>query len=75
MKHARKAAAAPFRPGEEVAHSGVYEVVHENCLSKELQMVFRAGQKFPLCQSCGSRVHFYLERAVPHISQDKDFRE
>ena len=74
MKQARQAAAAPFKPGEEVPQSGVYEVLHENCLSKELQMVFRAGQKFPVCQSCGSRVRFYLQRAVPHISQDQDFR-
>lgn len=74
MKHARQPAAVPFTPGEDVPEAGVYELVHENCLSQELQMVFRDGQKFPLCQSCGSRVRFYLQRAVPHISQDRDFK-
>jgi hypothetical protein len=74
MNHAGKPVTAPFRPGDEAPDSGVYEVVHENCLSQELQMVLRAGQKFSDCQSCGSRVRYYLQRAVPHISQDRDFR-
>jgi hypothetical protein len=74
MRHARQAAAAPYSPGENVLEAGVYELVHEDCLSQELQMVLRDGQQFPHCQSCGSRVRFYLQRAVPHISQDRDFK-
>jgi hypothetical protein len=73
MNHARKAGLSLLMPGDIVPASGVYGVVHGNCESQELEMIFIAGQAFPMCRLCGSRVRFQLMRAVPHISEDRDF--
>lgn len=75
MNQARRAAVREFAPGDAALVSGVYEVVHGNCPSQELQMVFRAGQKLPLCPHCKSEVRYHLQRAIPHISEDKDFKK
>jgi hypothetical protein len=74
MNHARKAGRSLLNPGDGVPESGVYEVVHGNCESQELEMIFLAGQTFPACRLCGSQVRFQLKRAVPHISEDRDLK-
>jgi hypothetical protein len=73
MNHARKAGRSLLNSGDGVPESGVYEVVHGACQSQELEMIFLVGQTFPACRLCGSRVRFQLKRAVPHISEDRDF--
>ena len=75
MNQARRAVVREFAPGDPVSISGVYEVIHANCPSKELQMVFLAGQKLPLCPHCKSHVRYQLQRAIPHISEDRDFKK
>jgi len=74
MNHARKVAAHWFVPGDLAPQSGIYEVMHNNCPSRELQMIFVAGQSLPPCPRCRSQVRFQLQRAIPHISQDRDFK-
>ena len=73
MNYARKIKRSVLCPTDVVPASGVYEVVHANCQSQELEMIFVAGQSFPACRLCGSQVRFQLKRAVPHISEDRDF--
>ena len=74
MNQARKAAVRVLAPGDVAPDSGVYEVLHRNCPSQELQMIFLAGNKLPSCPYCGSEVRFQLQHAIPHISQDRDFQ-
>jgi hypothetical protein len=74
MNQARKLKPDLLAPGDLAPESGVYEAVHGNCPSQELQMIFLAGQKLPLCAHCRSQVRFQLQRAIPHISQDRDFK-
>jgi hypothetical protein len=75
MNYARKAGRPVLNAGDGVPESGVYEVVHGNCESQELEMIFLVGQTFSPCRLCGSQVHFQLKRAVPHISEDRDLRK
>ena len=64
-----------LKPQQTAEESGLYEAVHDSCPSRELQMIFLAGQKLPECRHCGARVRFRLERAIPHISEDGDFKK
>ena len=75
MDHARKMCRCLFAPADIVPESGIYEVVHGNCESQELEMILLTGQTFPNCRLCGSRVRFQLIRGVPHISEDTDFKK
>ncbi|PYX99596.1 MAG: hypothetical protein DMG64_19020, partial [Acidobacteria bacterium] len=58
------------KPGEAVPESGIYDVLHSHCTSDVRQATFVAGQQFPPCRVCGSRVRFQLKQAIPHISED-----
>jgi hypothetical protein len=74
MSYARKAARYELKPGDGVPESGIYDVIHRNCQSKVIQAVFVAGEPLPECRFCRSRVRFQLHRAMPHISEDRDFQ-
>lgn len=76
MNPARRRAAQPRgKPGDVVPESGIYEVLHSRCTSDVREATFVAGQQLPPCRVCGSRVRFELKQAIPHISEDRDFRK
>ena len=75
MNRARKAVRYALRAGEPVPESGIYDVIHSDCSSDVDQAVFLAGEPFPSCRICGSKVRFQLKQAIPHISEDRDFRK
>lgn len=60
-------------PGDLIAHTGVYEICHFD-EQRATVMLMRNGI-FPYCRQCGERVRYKLIQAVPHISEDPDFRE
>jgi hypothetical protein len=75
MNQARKTVRYALRAGDSVPESGVYEVIHHECSSEVREAVFLANEAFPGCRICGARVRFQLKQAVPHISEDKDFKK
>jgi hypothetical protein len=63
----------PLCPGDSVLQSGIYEICHND--EPRSQVILTVGAVFPLCRKCGEKVRYKLVRAVPHISEDPDFRE
>jgi hypothetical protein len=62
-----------FGPGETVPHSGVYAVVHRKPHEGYREVIIKDGT-FPQCEVCTVHVSFRLIQAVPHISEDENFR-
>ena len=75
MNPARKVIAPQRKPGDVVPESGIYYVLHSRCTSDIREATFVAGQQLPPCRVCGSRVRFQLKQAIPHISEDRDFKK
>jgi hypothetical protein len=63
------------RPGDTVAQSGIYEVVHDREHRAAHDVVMIAGDEFPTCETCNQSVRFRLMRTAPYIFQDQDFEE
>ena len=63
----------PYSPGEVVSESGVYEICHHD--EPRATVIFTVNGIFPACRSCGVTVRYKLIKAVPHISEDPDFKE
>ena len=63
------------KPGDVVPESGIYHVLHSRCTPNVKQATFIVGQQLPPCRICGSRVRFQLKLAIPHISEDRDFKK
>ena len=75
MNQARKAVIQQqWKPGDAVPESGLYQVLHSRCTSNVREATFVIGQQLPPCRICGSRVRFQLKQAIPHISEDHDFK-
>lgn len=64
-----------FKPGDPVAESGIYEVIHGNAHRASHDVVLLKDDPFPECDSCGEEVRFRLIRTAPYIFQDGDFEE
>ncbi len=62
-----------INPGELIQHSGIYEICHED--ESRATVILMRNTFFPFCRQCGERVRYKLLQAVPHISEDEDFRE
>jgi hypothetical protein len=63
----------PFSPGEVVSRSGLYEICHYR--EPRTTVILTVNGFFPFCRECGDKVRYKLLRAVPHISEDPDFKE
>lgn len=74
MNVARKPARETLKAGERVPESGIYDVIHRSCPSQVVQALFLRGEVLPECRFCGHKVKFQLDQAMPHISEDFDFR-
>jgi len=62
-----------INPGELIQHSGIYEICHED--ERRATVILMRNTIFPFCRQCGEHVRYKLLQAVPHISEDEDFRE
>jgi hypothetical protein len=60
-------------PGELIENSGIYEICHHD--EGRATVILMRNTIFPYCRRCGERVRYKLVQAVPHISEDVDFRE
>jgi len=60
-------------PGELIEHSGIYEICHQD--EDRATVILMRNTIFPYCRRCGEHVRYKLVQAVPHISEDDDFRE
>jgi hypothetical protein len=63
----------PIHGGETVSKSGVYEICHAD--EPRTTVLLVTNSVFPFCQRCGEKVRYKLVQAVPHISEDPDFKE
>ncbi len=63
----------PYSPGEIVSESGLYEICHHD--EPRTTIMFTINGIFPFCRNCGDKVRYKLVQAVPHISEDPDFKE
>lgn len=59
--------------GQEIAQSGIYEICHFD--EPRTTVILTIGGLFPQCRKCGARVRYKLLEAIPHISEDPDFKE
>lgn len=59
--------------GYEVAQSGIYEICHFD--EPRTTVILTIGGLFPECRKCGDKVRYKLLEAIPHISEDPDFKE
>lgn len=62
-----------FKPGEEVPHSGIYRVVHDNNHSEPHEVTCVYGKPFPPCRGC-DHPRFVLVRAAIHIGAHEHFK-
>lgn len=60
-----------FAPGETVAVTGVYRVVHAEHRADH-EVVAINGDILPSCRVCTSKVRFYMERPVEYAAHDWD---
>lgn len=58
-------------PGETVAISGVYRVVHVHHRDDH-EVVAISGDVLPACRVCKGEVRFYVERPIEYASHDWD---
>ena len=71
--HKPRSTRAGFRPGEVIAESGIYEVVHHRGHRATHDAVMVRGNQFPACDQCGASVRFKIKRTAPYIFHDEDF--
>ena len=64
-------AVKPLPPGETVAVSGVYRVVHAQH-RPDHEVLALNGDILPGCRVCGGEVRFYLEKTIEYASHDWD---
>ncbi|HEV8522934.1 MAG TPA: hypothetical protein VGQ71_00425 [Terriglobales bacterium] len=69
----RRGHVRPFRPGDTVRQSGIYEVVHDRQHRETHEVVMISGDHFPLCETCSDLVRFKLIRGATYIFYDQDF--
>ena len=60
----RGGAVQKFKPGQSVLQSGVYRARHDSHRLMH-QASLRAGETFPRCKQCGTRISFELVRKLP----------
>ena len=65
--------AKSYRPTDVVRLTGIYEVIHDRAHRESHDVVMRAGDLFPACDTCDMRVRFRLVRSAPYIFDDQDF--
>jgi hypothetical protein len=63
----------PFEAATTVPESGIYQICHYD--EPRATVILLTRGIFPLCRKCGDKVRYKLLKAVPHISEDPDFRE
>jgi len=71
--HRPRSTRAGFRPGEVIAESGIYEVMHYRGHRATHDAVMVRGNQFPACDQCGASVRFRMKRTAPYIFHDEDF--
>jgi len=62
-----------YSAGSIVLETGIYEVTHNQAHRAPHDVVMLAGDVFPACDTCNTRVRFRLVRTAPYIFQDPDF--
>jgi hypothetical protein len=62
-----------YKPTDVVRLTGIYEVIHDRAHREAHEVVMRAGDPFPVCETCDLRVRFRLVRTAPYIFDDEDF--
>jgi hypothetical protein len=58
-------------PGETIARSGVYRVVHAQH-RVDHEVIAINGDVLPACRVCKGEVRFYLERTMDYVTHDWD---
>jgi len=61
-----------FQTGDVAEVSAIYRSVHVACESGSFWL--KAGERFPVCSSCGQSATYILVQPVQHISEDPDFK-
>ena len=62
-----------YKPGDKVAKSGIYRVVHDRHHDPH-EVTVVAGRQFPPCNHCGQHPRFILVRAAWHIDNHAEFK-
>jgi hypothetical protein len=63
-----------FKPGDKVAQSGIYTVVHDRDHHQEHEVTVVHGKHFPPCRGCDGGVRFVLARKAIHIENHEQFK-
>jgi hypothetical protein len=63
----------PYKPGDIVPQSGIYNVVHDPKHHLAHDVTCIAGRKFPPCNGCGDAVEFKLKTAAVHVHDHRSF--
>lgn len=72
LRH-RNRGAEPFKPGDVVRLTGIYEIIHDAEHRTAHEAIMHAGDLFPACDVCDERVRFRVVRTAPYIFEDEDF--
>jgi len=62
-----------FWPGEKIPATGIYSVVHTNNHTNPHDVTIASDGEFPLCNECGDRVYFTLNKAGQNIALNPYF--
>jgi hypothetical protein len=62
-----------YRPGEIVARSVVYRVIHDQNHVATHEVTVVRGRKFPPCNHCGNHPRFVPSKLAIHIDDDPNF--
>lgn len=63
----------PLTAGHEIDQSGIYQICHYD--EPRTTVILTIRSLFPECRKCGDKVRYKLLEAIPHISEDPDFKE
>ncbi len=67
-------AAAEYKPGDTVLHSGIYQVTHTNGKFPPHEVTCVEGKRFPPAKD-GTHPRFKLVRAAKHVEDHEHFKK
>jgi len=63
----------PYKPGQWVPQSGIYNVVHDDQHHQTHQVTCVEHKRFPPCRQCRDGVRFELAKAAIHVEDHSSF--
>lgn len=64
----------PYKPGDVVPQSGIYDVTHDPKHAESHQVTCIEGERFPPCRGC-DHPRFHLAKSAVHVKEQRSFKK